>query len=943
MKNYFRKPPAQPPESSWQFVEELQAPLHQYPISWSRKVPPRGMADLRSGVILDIQFPDPDALLDTAYADFRRFLRMGAIPERGACRIVTAQIKTDTPETYRLETTSGECRLLAGDTEGIRRGLVMLEDQMQINGGAFLKTGITQKTPLIRTRISRCFYSPIHRPPKNRDELVDDVNYYPDEYLNRLAHDGVNGLWIYTHFDELLPSSIIPEYGHDSARRLEKLRRVVHQCRRFGIRIYVFCIEPTALRWDSPVAKAHPELHGGTSGKTIYFCPSTKQGQAYLEEATHTLFAEVPHLGGIIDITVGERATSCATQGAHSNCPRCSKHTPPETLAKVLKALERGMHAVAPEAELISWPYGQLSAWGKTWTIAGAAAVPPGVALQLNFEQGGRARQLGKLRTARDYFLSYIGPSDVFKKCARQALANGTRMFAKLQVGNSHEVATTPFVPVPGNLYRKYRAMHKLGVSGVMQCWYFGNYPSPMTKAAGLLSFAPFPKTEKAFLMTMAQRDWGQHAGQAVNAWQFMQAGYANYPLTTLFGYFGPMHDGVVWPLHLKPVDASLAPTWQIGHPLSGDRIAECFAYTHTFEEILILCRRLVENWTKGVRILESLMPKFKNQPERLAEIRVAQALGIQFQSGLNILRFYHCREKLLTGKGHARLRMLVTMRRLAQNELCLDQQMLGLLAQDSRLGFHSEAEGYKYFPALIRWRMRQLRGLLKKDFPQAAADIRAGKPLFPDLVAPRSKGAVYHCRLAKDAGETIPSASLKYEGLRYACETEILPGHEPPGDRATTWQAVYDKQALIFTFICREPEMNHLKAVGRDRQRLDYMLNDMVEISWEPRLFWPCIALRVNCAGARFADGKPNYDWQAHVQRDTTAWQAQIRVPWHLVGQNFGQMSPIRLNLTRYLPGRELTTSVHTYRWVRTTADLTARRRRHGTPVGQGWLCFER
>ena len=50
--------------------------------------------------------------------------------------------------------------------------------------------------------------------------------------------------------------------------------------------------------------------------------------------------------------------------------------------------------------------------------------------------------------------------------------------------------------------------MHELGVSGAMQSWYFGNYPSLMTKAAGELSFAPFPATEKDFLQRLAAIHW---------------------------------------------------------------------------------------------------------------------------------------------------------------------------------------------------------------------------------------------------------------------------------------------------------------------------------------------------------------------------------------------------------------------------------------------------
>ena len=33
------------------------------------------------------------------------------------------------------------------------------------------------ETPWLKNRISRCFFGPIKRPPFNRDELMDDVDY----------------------------------------------------------------------------------------------------------------------------------------------------------------------------------------------------------------------------------------------------------------------------------------------------------------------------------------------------------------------------------------------------------------------------------------------------------------------------------------------------------------------------------------------------------------------------------------------------------------------------------------------------------------------------------------------------------------------------------------------------------------------------------------------
>ena len=60
--------------------------------------------------------------------------------------------------------------------------------------------------------------------PLNRDELMDDLDYYPEEYLNRLAQEGINGLWLTAEFKDLCRTSFTPDSGADSEKRLAKLK-----------------------------------------------------------------------------------------------------------------------------------------------------------------------------------------------------------------------------------------------------------------------------------------------------------------------------------------------------------------------------------------------------------------------------------------------------------------------------------------------------------------------------------------------------------------------------------------------------------------------------------------------------------------------------------------------------------------------------------------------
>ena len=907
--------PANEPDqpAKWPFKQDLKAPLHVQKIRWRRTTPTAREASLAAGFRLDIQFPDRRKLLETAYADFDRFRDSAGIPKNGPYPLRIRQEKLGTPESCRISVSRDRCEVCAEDTEGLRRALVHLEDEMLRRGGPFLPLGITHRKPVIRTRISRCFYGPINRPPKNRDELADAENYYPDEYLNRLAHDGVNGLWLTIAFRDTVPSKIIPEYGRDAARRLEKLRLTVQRCGRYGIKIYPFCIEPAAFEPGSPILERHPQLGGHTTSLGAAFCPSTKSGRAYLEEATHTLFSEVPGLGGLIVIPVGERFTHCCSAealGKRNNCPRCSRKDGWQVLESVLSAFERGMHSVAPEAELISWPYSQYLCWGRDLTRDAAGHVPKHVILQHNFESYGRNKQLGKWRRADDYWLSYVGPSDLFRDCARRAVRSGRRMFAKLQVGCSHEVATAPCVPTPGILYEKYRKMHRLGVSGAMQCWFFGNFPSIMTRAAGELSFGPLPRTKSEFLLSLARRDWGEDAKAVALAWRHLEDGYRTYPTSSIFGYYGPMHDGPVWPLHLRPRNLPLAPTWRLGYPPSGDRIGEAFVSHHTLGEVLTLCRRMSSHWNKGAEIMRALLPKYRNSADRVRDIRTALALDLQFRSGLNILTFYSLRERMIPQKGLGRLDLLDRMKEIVRDELGIDRDLLNLARRDSALGFHSEAEGYKYFPARIQWRMRQLRALLRTEFPEVRREIQRGKRLFPGYTGERPEGAVYACRRVSRS----PAMEGRPVGAPWDNLEDARCGHWSKGAQsggATRWKAGYDRRAIYISVQCEEPHMGLVQAEMARRTKHEAYWFPQVLLRFEPKRLWPGYLFAVAPSGSRlYRDfvGSADSRWDAAVAVDQDSWSATFRIPWVSLGLKKMSKRPLRFSLIRvtYSPGGE-------------------------------------
>ena len=687
-------------------------------------------------------FSEPPPYPRMAEWTFREELaKPEALPPASTNDVKFVRAPVEGRESYRIDIgADGKVTITTEDDEGLRRAVYYYQDRVRAGDLA-----PCVRKPWVRNRIARCFFGPIKRPPLNHDELMDDVDYYPEPYLDRLAHEGINGLWLTVEWRDLAETSFTKR-SPDAMRRLAKLRRTVDRCLKYGIKTWIFCIEPRRCGKDDPLLKEHPELFGCTVAGESLMCPMQHAAQRYIEESVKDIFTQVPRLGGIMMISYGERETTCLsrfdplTGRFNGNCPRCAGLEPWRIHWETASAIMRGIRAAGSDAEYISWFYQpQVRPERGAWNAEVARHLPDGVTLAYNFESGAVKEQLGRLRNGGDYWLSYVGPAEGFRKVAEAGRQVGAPIGAKIQVGNSHEVATVPFVPVPGLLYRKYKAMREMGVSTVLQCWYFGNCPGIMNKAAGELSFDSFDDDEATFLKRLAAPDWGKDAALVASIWQQLSDAYANYPLSNDMQYYGPFHAGPAWPLLPDVSLAPLARTWKPHDPPSGDAIGECLE-NHTIEEASILAQYMA----KGARVrtpdgadaLDVLASRWNGDFERMRDIGVMRALALQFQSGSDIFDFYRERARALhesrvLGNATAARAAVRRMGEAVAREESVTRALLPLAKADSRLGFHSEAEAHQYHPAKLEWRLGEL-AKTKTRLAEIDAALARGEP-YPE------------------------------------------------------------------------------------------------------------------------------------------------------------------------------------------------------------------
>ena len=735
------------------FDKELALPLHtKKPPMWNNIAAKEDEIQIET-LSVSFDFPDGEGLLLTSYNDFIAFMKCVGIKRSDSGYYLRLEKRElECFEAYKINVSREGITVIAGDTEGVRRALIYIEDEMKRRSGSFLPLGEISRKPFIKDRISRCYFTPSSHAAieEKENELCDETDYYPDEYLNRLMHDGINALWLGASLRYLVKSPLVPEYGTDSEKRMKKLNTVIEKCRKYGIKVFLFAVDP-ASSYCNPHLLKHPELMDDDVGaKWRLLCPSQEKGVEYLREAVKTLFRNAPHLAGYINLTLGESLSTCASNGGVLRCKRCKAKfgSIGKTLAFVEKTIADAMHEVSPDAKYISWTYEQRN-WLYSDLEEACMERDEGVIHLQNFEDFGRPVQLGRKRVAYDYWLSYVGPGKLFENTIELNKRAGRSTYAKIQVCSSHEISTIPYVTAPGILYDKYKYFYENGIEGVMQCWFFGNYPCLMNKAAGELAFLPFSKTKEEFLFNLAGIYWGRDASVAAKAWLEFERGYRNFPVSVSFEWLGPMQDSPVAPLHLKPIDRSMPSTWLATDAVGGDRLGECMCNGHTHEEILELVGMMDSAWGEGMRLFDGIDEL--GDPDRIEQKSVAKATSLIFRSGYNIIRFYYLRRLLGIGVGDPS-DTLLQMENIVNEEILNSTELIPVCEKDNRIGYHSEAHGHKIFPEKLKWRIDELHKLLNTEFPEVRSRIESG--LLPlEFYTGQGSAVVY--RVGED--ERIP------------------------------------------------------------------------------------------------------------------------------------------------------------------------------------------
>ena len=127
---------------------------------------------------------------------------------------------------------------------------------------------------------------------------------------------------------------------------------------------------------------------------------------------------------------------------------------------EVNKAIEEGVHSVAPSAKVIVWNWGT---WFPEWDHEAIDMLPDKVEF-MAVSESCKPLNIGGVRNEiYDYSISQPGPSPSSVELWNHAKRRGLKTVAKVQLNNSWECASMPYIPVPYLIKEHLDNLKKVG------------------------------------------------------------------------------------------------------------------------------------------------------------------------------------------------------------------------------------------------------------------------------------------------------------------------------------------------------------------------------------------------------------------------------------------------------------------------------------------------
>ena len=375
-------------------------------------------------------------------------------------------------------------------------------------------------------------------------------------------------------------------------------------------------------------------------------------------------------------------------------------------VAEVVNTIAGGIHSASPEAEVIAWNW----SWPVDHELEILSALDPRVILMVDFERGGWKTILGQRRFIDEYSLSYAGPSEQFVRLHDAAKREGREVYAKLQVGTTHEIATVNNLPLIPNLLKKARWLTAHNVPGTLATWNFGNRLSLNTYAFNRFLTDLAESDDDGALAEVGRDYFGvDSADEVVRAWRAFTEAFDHYPFRIKFLYFGPTNYAPAYPLP-RPGDPDrpMQPTWVPLEKPYGTRLTDALDVKcrdddtpFTLEDVRLGFGRMAELFAPGVDLYTAALAGARS-PNAARELKNARVILHILRSVHNIFDAYLAVRSEPFDEN--------AWREIARREIDNLQGVLPLLRGETEIGYHIEAADWYFTEEDVGAKLSELK-----------------------------------------------------------------------------------------------------------------------------------------------------------------------------------------------------------------------------------------
>jgi hypothetical protein len=538
--------------------------------------------------------------------------------------------------------------------------------------------------------------------------LEEDVDPYPDAYLDRLVASGVDSVWMHVVLYQLAPYPWDSGLSAQHEARLARLKTLTERAKARGIGIFLYLNEPRAM----PVAffEANPDLKGVVEGDHAAVCTSVPEVRDYLRDSVATICRAVPDLRGFFTITGSENLTSCWSHHRGDGCPRCKERTPAEVIAEVNATFWEGIQAAGSDAELIAWDWG----WRDDWAVDTINRLPDGIAhmsvseWSIPITRGGIENKVG------EYSISTIGPGPRATKHWEAARARGLKTVAKIQAGNTWELSAVPYIPAVANVATHAANLRNANVDGIMLGWSLGGYPSPNLEVVAEIAGGEADLSIQEAMTRVAARRYGDTPAPAVvRAWEAASAALSEFPYDGSVVYNAPIQAGPSNLLWSAPTEYRAT---MVGIPYDdldrwrGPYPADIFAQQFT---------KMADGFEAALQTLQAEVGDDAS-PELQRAYGVFEATALHYRSVAQQARFVTLRSTI-KGADALSNAQVDEMEGLIRSERDTAIRLHAIQAGDSRIGYES-SNHYFYVPVDLAEKVLNCERLLAEWVPQLRA-----------------------------------------------------------------------------------------------------------------------------------------------------------------------------------------------------------------------------